>query len=372
MAKSKYAKYVNPLRLWTESVRPSYRGKMADFSLLFDEKVYPDTTCWVETFYAYAPGAGVGVPGALPSVFNGVERKPTAKPWGQHAHPGFDELFLFFGTDPRDNTRLGGEVEAWLGEGNDAQKFIIKEPTAKWVPKDLAHNPWIVTRVDNPKYPIIIMVIALSPRYNVQQNDWRNLPHPPAFSMDKLGIEQPGKGLYTDNVKKISFSTDRIFPWLRTRVTMPTLMFDKTIIPNVPIWVEWFHVYAGGCGIGVPALDIPQRKLPDGTTFDSTKGMSHSHNFDELFLFIPADPHDTFNLGGEVVTWLGKGDEAEQFTLTKSSSVWVPANVHHNPQYYRQVQAEKSYFMIVIAFTKTYYGEDAKMEPARITKPFIW
>ncbi len=370
MAESKYAKYVNPLRLWTEAVRPAYRGKMADFSLLFDEKVYPDTPCWVETFYAYAPGTGVGVPGELPAVFNGKEF--TGKAWGQHAHPGFDELFLFFGTDPRDNTRLGGQVEAWLGEGENAQKFIIKEPTAKWVPKDLAHNPWIVTRVDNPKYPIIIMVIALSPRYNVQQNDWRNLPHPPAFSMDKLGVEQPGKGLYTNNVKKISFSTDRIFPWLRTRVTMPTLMFDKTIIPDVPIWVEWFHVYAGGCGIGVPALDIPQRKMPDGTTFDSTKGMSHSHNFDELFLFIPADPHDTLNLGGEVVTWLGKEDEAEHFTLTKSSSVWVPANVHHNPQYHRQVEAEKSYFMIVIALTKSYYGQDAKMEPARVTKPFIW
>ena len=371
MAKSKYAKYVNPLRLWTEAVRPSYRGKMADFSLLFDEKVYPDTPCWVETFYAYAPGTGVGVPGELPVVFNGKTME-NRKDWGQHAHPGFDELFLFFGTDPRDNTRLGGEVEAWLGEGKDAQKFIIKEPTAKWVPKDLAHNPWIVTRVDNPKYPIIIMVIALSPRYNVQQNDWRNLPHPPAFSMDKLGMEQPGKGLYTDYVKKISFSTDRIFPWLRTRVTMPTLMFDKTIIPDVPIWVEWFHVYAGGCGIGVPALDIPPRKMPDGTTFDSSKGMSHSHNFDELFLFIPADPHDTLNLGGEVETWLGKEGEAEKFTLTKSSSVWVPANVHHNPQYYKRVDAEKSYFMIVIALTKSYFGQDAKMEPARITKPFIW
>ena len=369
MAKSKYAKYVNPLRLWTESVRPSYRGKMADFSLLFDEQVYPDTTCWVETFYAYAPGAGVGVPGALPSVFNGVERKPTAKPWGQHAHPGFDELFLFFGTDPRDNTRLGGEVEAWLGEGNDAQKFIIKEPTAKWVPKDLAHNPWIVTRVDNPKYPIIIMVIALSPRYNVQQNDWRNLPHPPAFSMDKLGIEQPGKGLYTKNVKRLPFAPDRIFPWLRTRVATPTLMFDKTCIPNVPIWVEWFHVFAGGSGVGIPALDAPPMTI-EGKKFDPSKGFSHSHNFDELFLFIPADPHDTLNIGGEVETWLGKGDEAEKFKLTRSSAVWVPANVHHNPQYYRQVHAEKSYFMIVIALTKSYFGD--KMDWSPITKPFEW
>ena len=63
MAKAKYADLVQPLRLWTELVRPSFRGKMADFSLLFDEKVQPKTKIWVEIFYAYAPGAGAWVPG---------------------------------------------------------------------------------------------------------------------------------------------------------------------------------------------------------------------------------------------------------------------------------------------------------------------
>ena len=369
MAKSKYLKYVNPLRLRTEVIGPSTRGKMADFPLMFDDKVYPDAPLFVEIFYAYAPVTGVGIPGDLPILVNGKAR--TGKVSGQHAHPGYDELFLFFGTDPRDNTRLGGEVEAWLGEGKDAQKFIIKEPTAKWVPKDLAHNPWIVTRVDNPKYPIIIMVVALSPRYNVQNNDWRNLPYPPAFSIDKLGVEQPGKGLYTNYVKKIPFSSDRIFPWLRTRVATPTLMFDKNVIPNVPVWVEWFHVYAGGCGVGVPTLDAPKDyKMPDGTLFDRSKGFSHGHNFDELFLFIPADPHDTLNISGEVETWLGKEDDAEKFTITRPTSVWCPANLHHNPQYFKRVDAEKSYFMVVIALTKSYYGE--KMGVAPITKPFVW
>jgi hypothetical protein len=368
MAKSKYAKYVNPLRLRTEIIAPSTRGKMTDYPLMFDNKVYPEAPLFVETFYAYSGVTGVGVPGDLPILINGKTRE--GKEPGQHAHPGYDELFLFFGTDPRDNTRLGGQVEAWLGEGKDAQKFIIKEPTAKWVPKNLAHNPWIVTRVDNPKYPIIIMVIALTSSYTPQKNDWSNFPYPPAFSMDKLGIEQPGKGLYTKNVKKISFAKDRIMPFLRTRVVQPTLMFDKNIIPDVPVWVEWFHVYAGGCGIGTPALDITPIKMPDGTVFDMAPGYSHAHNFDELFLFIPADPHDTLNLGGEVETWLGKADEAEKFSFTKSTAVWVPANVHHNPQYYRQVEADKSYFMVVIALTKNYFGD--KIDWGPITKPFVW
>ena len=164
---------------------------------------------------------------------------------------------------------------------------------------------------------------------------------------------------------------DRIFPWLRGRVSTPTLMFDKTCMEDVPIWVEWFHVFAGGCGIGVPSLEAPtDRKLPDGTVIDISKGFSHGHDFDELFLYIPADPHDTLNLGGQVETWLGEGEEAEKFRFTEATSIWCPANLHHNPNYYRRVDAEKSYFMIVIALTKAYYGQ--KNITSYLAKPFEW
>ena len=177
---AKYAKLVNPLRLWTEVVRPSSRGKMADFSLMFDEKVYPNAPLWVETFYAYAPGGGVGVPNELPSFFEGKEMKHRGD-WGQHSHDNFDELFLFFGTDPTDNTRLGGEVEIWLGHGEDAQKYMIRSRLRKWVPKGVAHNPWIVTKVDNPKYPMIMMVIAFTHTYSTDAQTLQRLPSSSSF-----------------------------------------------------------------------------------------------------------------------------------------------------------------------------------------------
>jgi hypothetical protein len=341
MAKAKYAHLVNPLRLWTESVRPSYRGKMADFSLLFDEQVYPNAPLWVETFYAYAPGAGVGVPGALPSLWKGQERKRKG-PWGQHSHDNFDELFLFWGTDPTDNTRLGGEVEMWLGDGENAQKYIAKEPTAKWVPRGVAHNPWIVTKVDDPKYPIIIMVIALTHTYNTTDEVTKNYPPPPAFSMDKLGIEQPGKGKYTKYFNRMLLSQTIMIPQLRGRVCVPNLMFDDTTY-RAPVWVEIFHVYAGGQGVGVPCLQMSPTR--DGKMRDNRNGSQHSQNFDELFLFISADPHDTLNLGGEVVTYLGD----EGYSLTKSTGVFVPAGTPHNPQYYKRVDKGRTYFMVVIA-----------------------
>ena len=337
----KYAKLVNPLRLWTEVVRPSSRGKMADFSLMFDEKVYPNAPLWVETFYAYAPGGGVGVPNELPSFFEGKEMKHRGD-WGQHSHDNFDELFLFFGTDPTDNTRLGGEVEMWLGDGEDAQKYIAREPTAKWVPRGVAHNPWIVTKVNNPKYPIIIMVIALTHTYSTDASITKDFPHPPAFSMDKLGQEQPGKGKYTKYFNKMNLSQTILIPQLVGRVATPNLMFDDSVY-RAPVWVEIFHVYAGGCGAGVPTLW--KTVGLDGKVQDHSKGMQHAQNYDELFLFISADPHDTLNLGGEIETWLGD----EKYTITKSSAAWVPAGTPHNPQYYKKVDAGRSYFMVVIA-----------------------
>ena len=113
----KYAKYVKELRLWTELIRPSYRGKIADFSLIFDQKVFPEAKIWVETFHIYSPGSGVMIPGELPMI---VEGREVPGDGGQHAHPDFDEFFLFFGSNPHDVLSLGGEVEFWLGEGEDA------------------------------------------------------------------------------------------------------------------------------------------------------------------------------------------------------------------------------------------------------------
>ena len=356
----KYAKYVNNLRLWTEVVRPSYRGKMSDFSLMFDEKVYPNAPFWVETFHAFAPGIGVGVPGEPPSFIEGKEFTKYMDGM-QHQHDDFDELFLFFGSNPHDNTALGGELEFWLGSGENAQKFIARTPTAEWAPRGVAHNPHLFTKVNNPNLPIIEVVIALTRKYSIDFNKSHDFPVPPAFSFEKVGQEQPGKGLYTGLVNNLPLATDRILPFHRGRVAVPSLMFDKNVYP-APVWVEIYHIYAGGSGVGIPALEAGLPPNPPGAeNMDLTKGFGHAHNFDELFLFIGTDPHDTLNLGGEVETWLGEGEEAEKFVLTKASSVFVPAGVVHNPQYYRRV--DRPYLMVVIAQVKDYFGAETRWVP---------
>jgi hypothetical protein len=175
---SKYAKYVNELRLYTELIRPSYRGKIADFSLIFDQKVFPEAKIWVETFHIYAPGSGVMVPGELSMLIEGREVPGNG---GQHAHSDFDELFLFFGSNPHDVLSLGGEVEFWLGEGEDAQKFFANTPTTEWVPRNVAHNPHYFTKVASRDRPIIEMAIAMTGEYAT--GSMRFTPLPPGFKL---------------------------------------------------------------------------------------------------------------------------------------------------------------------------------------------
>ena len=77
MTDGKYGKYVQSLRLRTEVIYPSFRGKISDFSLVYDEKSQPDSPIWTETYHAYAPGTGVFAPSELAPVIDG---KPMEEP----------------------------------------------------------------------------------------------------------------------------------------------------------------------------------------------------------------------------------------------------------------------------------------------------
>jgi len=61
-----------------------------------------------------------------------------------------DEIFIFAGTDPDDITDLGGEVEFWLGAGEEAEKLTITKSSFVWVPAGLVHCPIVYRRVDRP------------------------------------------------------------------------------------------------------------------------------------------------------------------------------------------------------------------------------
>lgn len=73
-----------------------------------------------------------------------------------HIHD-YEEIFLFLGTDPTDTSRLGAEIEFWLGEGDDLEKVIINTSSAVYVPAGLAHFPQIWRNVQRPVMTMVIM-----------------------------------------------------------------------------------------------------------------------------------------------------------------------------------------------------------------------
>jgi hypothetical protein len=59
---------------------------------------------------------------------------------------------------------------------------------------------------------------------------------------------------------------------------------------------------------------------------------SHTHKFDEIVLLIgTTNPHDLSEFGAEVDVTLGAGEDAETYTVTKTSLIYVPKGLAHGP-----------------------------------------
>ncbi len=113
----------------------------------------------------------------------------------------------------------------------------------------------------------------------------------------------------------------------------------------------------------VPCLRQHQPRLslhPLDSVPDHPSGVNDTHRG----IADPTDPHDTLNLGGEVVTYLGD----EPYSITKSSTVWVPKGVPHNPQYFKRV--DRPYYMIVFALCDNAKFFDYTFAPTPAPKTF--
>ncbi|MEM2320399.1 MAG: hypothetical protein QXS79_00720 [Candidatus Bathyarchaeia archaeon] len=88
-----------------------------------------------------------------PPLYRTKEGEIIARGWPMY-HTA-DEIFLFIGTDPENPLDLGGEVEFWLGCGEDAEKYIITKPTCIHIPAGLVHAPIVFRNVRRPFIEVI-------------------------------------------------------------------------------------------------------------------------------------------------------------------------------------------------------------------------
>ena len=135
MAEKKYEKYIVRKALRPRDfLDPMAAGFMTMPPLIFlnGDKPVMGSNQFLEVVWIWDEGAAAVNP----------DRPP-------HSHE-FDEVFVFLGSNREDPNDLGGEVEFWLGEGKDTEKYLLNTSTCIFVPRGLVHLPMIFTKVKRP------------------------------------------------------------------------------------------------------------------------------------------------------------------------------------------------------------------------------
>lgn len=123
------------------------------------------------------------------------------------------------------------------------------------------------------------------------------------------------------------------------------------------ISINLIHKAGGSFGGGEPVggehtdelLGI-SRKLPH----------KHPEPLYETFTWVGTDPDNPDDLGGTVEFWIGEGEEAEQYLITKPTTVVIPPNLVHLPEYFREVH--RPFVSVCILNTGHYVGTIEQIE----------
>ncbi len=140
MAERKYEKYVisRPM-LTTELAHHDFaevKGLTFPDEVYLNKELLPEAGHWLDISWIWEIPSPPGLLGA-------------------HAHP-FTEIVLFIGSNHRDSSDFGGLLEWWMGEGDEAERYLIDKTTLIYVPKGLVHGPMNFLRVDRPILNIAI------------------------------------------------------------------------------------------------------------------------------------------------------------------------------------------------------------------------
>ena len=115
--------------------------------------------------------------------------------------------------------------------------------------------------------------------------------------------------------------------------------------PDSSNWIYAGLVYQAGTGFAFG--DSFEMTMPDGE-FRTWKSNPHTHeDAAETFIFLGTDPNKPGDLGAEVEIWLGAGEEAEKFTITKSASVFIPPNLAHGPVWVKNLNRPFTFLAIL-------------------------
>jgi hypothetical protein len=138
---------------------------------------------------------------------------------------------------------------------------------------------------------------------------------------EKYVVRKPAVVNY-ETYKDVMPEGDKL-PVLSPIDTGPRVIISKDLVPAANTIVEY----------GFISGDLTMGEAQSAKDFEF-----HSHDYEEVFLFLGTNPEDTTDLGAEIEFWLGEGAERDSVVLTTSSAVYVPGGLVHFPLTYRNVK----------------------------------
>jgi ferredoxin len=239
-------------------------------------------------------------------------------PHKHHRH----EYFLFYSTDPQHPDDIGGTVEFWLGEGEDAEQFIITKPTVVVVPPGVLHLPEGFRGYHGLNAASVIFDAQL---WSVMEVETL----PPGFSTKELvpqKLDRPSKYAHLVTEQDVSYAAH--LP-AHMGKAQPIIHVDMRNNPDTTHHIETTLVYGDGIGWGCGDLvQYPGYQI---------RSLPHLHDVPETYVFMNTDPDYPEDLGGTVEFWLGEGDKAQKFTITKPTVLLVPPLTPHLPMWVKEV-----------------------------------
>jgi hypothetical protein len=259
----------------------------------------------------------------------------TFRAW-PHSHPSA-ETFSFMGTDPDHPDDLGGVMEYWIGEGEDAEEYVITKPTTVLVPRNIVHTP---IRAREIRTPIIMFVVMDAPIHTDISVKEGYLP--PSFKYPdpslKGWVPKPmvNKREYQKFITEIDTKTLPVFPSYNGRAARIT-HYDASINRDAPHYIDCTLVYKEGLSFGIGNSKLPETSHEQEHLVPNEAYSPHRHAALETYSFIGLDQDHIGDLGGTVEFWMGEGEQAEKYTINKPTNILVPRNTVHLPMYIREV-----------------------------------
>ena len=99
---------------------------------------------------------------------------------------------------------------------------------------------------------------------------------------------------------------------------------SNNLVPGCNTYIELGWIY-----------DVPE---PNPHIFE------HSHDYDDIILYIGGDPDNHRELGGEIEYYLG----GQPLTFDKTASIYVPKGVKHGPAIWKKVTRPHIQMPIII------------------------